>query len=84
MSQGEKLSAKQVVPMTAGELTALRAAAKRADMTPGLFSRTILMHGLANVDDLAAAIAEEKAASAARISDGATAAIRQRWDREEP
>lgn len=83
MSQGAKLSAKQVVPMTADELTALREAAKRAGMTPGLFSRTILMHGLTNVDGLQEAIAKEKAASAARISEGATAAIRQRWDHRE-
>lgn len=84
MSQGEKLNMKQVVPLSPSELDRLRQAAKGAGMTPGLFSRTILMHGLANVGDLQEAIDAEKAASAARISEGATAAIRQRWDREEP
>lgn len=81
MSKEPKLSAKQVVPLSPGELAGLREAAKAAGVSAGLFSRTLLLHGLDRVDELADAIAAEKSASAKRISEGATEAVNQRWDK---
>lgn len=75
------MSTKQVVPLSPGELAGLREAAKAAGVSPGLFSRTLLLHGLDRVDELADAIAAEKSASARRISEGATEAVNQRWDK---
>lgn len=75
----EKLSERQITPLTSTDLEALREAARSADITVGLFSRALLRFGLDHLDDLADYLTEEKAQAAARTSAGARAAVSQRW-----
>lgn len=77
----EKLSERQVVPLTSTDLEALRAAATSSDISAGLFSRALIRHGLDHQADLADYVAEEKAQATARTSAGAREAVSRRWNR---
>lgn len=80
MSDG--LRAKQWVPLSGDEREALRAEAAKRDMTVGLLSRALLIESLEHLDSAGTArrIEEEKLATRRRISEGARAAARTRWD----
>lgn len=71
----------QAMPLTSEELEAFREAAKASAFTSGLFARALLRYALAHLDDPAVlqAIADEKAAAAQRLSDGAKIAVAARW-----
>ena len=74
----DRLDARQVVPLTGGDLELLRDAATRADITPGLFARALIRWALENLDGdaLEAAVDQEQAeatAAANRAKRGVTA-----------
>ncbi|WOC14314.1 hypothetical protein [Gordonia sp. MP11Mi] len=76
-----KLDKHQLVPLTSAELESLREAAHIHDATNGIFSRALLQHAMAHLDDpeVQESIAEEKRAAAQRLSDGAKRAVAHRW-----
>ncbi|MFJ7619814.1 hypothetical protein ACIQYZ_13535 [Rhodococcus erythropolis] len=74
-----KLTERQVVPLTSEDLAELRAAAESHGITPGLFARALVRHGLDNVADLADMVEAEKAEAAARVKAGAREAVAHRW-----
>lgn len=76
----EKLTDRQLVPLTSTDLEALRTAAKSSEITAGLFSRALIRYGLDHLEDLTDYVAEEREQASARLSDGARRAVAQRWN----
>ncbi|EGD57159.1 hypothetical protein [Gordonia neofelifaecis] len=81
MAASDNLSEHQQVPLTAGERRVLRREAADRDVTPGIFSRALVLDGLERLDepDLDARIERERDDSAARSRASATTAARRRW-----
>ncbi|MGI6795720.1 hypothetical protein [Gordonia sihwensis] len=77
----EKLSERQVVPLTSEELEELREAAKVAEITPGLYSRVLVTYALGHREDphLRLLVLGEQLAAADRTAAGARKAAEARW-----
>ncbi|GAB2636070.1 hypothetical protein GCM10027169_00250 [Gordonia jinhuaensis] len=79
----DRLTAKQVVPLTEEERAELRDMASAHEITPGLLARALLLRGMGELRSGDAmslrAVAAEKIAAAKRITAGARAAVAQRW-----
>lgn len=82
----DSLTAQQQVPLTEGELEALRAAASANHMSPGLFGRALLMWALEAIDadQLDAVTTDARAGAHERARAAGRAAVRTRWARARP
>ncbi len=76
-----KLDARQLVPLTSEELNQLKNDSITQEITPGLYSRALLMHAMDTMtpDEIADAVETAKAEAAARLSAGAREAVASRW-----
>jgi hypothetical protein len=76
-----KLDGRQLVPLTSDEAKQLRASAKAAGLSNGLFARVLILWALEHLDDpdLIRELAAEREDSADRLSAAARAAATSRW-----
>lgn len=76
-----KLDDRQLVPLTSVEAKQLRASAKAAGLSNGLFSRVLLLWALDHLDDpgIAQLLDAELEDSADRLSAAARTAAESRW-----
>lgn len=76
-----KLDDRQLVPLTSDEAKQLRASAKAAGLSNGLFSRVLLLWALERLDDpdISRLLDAELVDSAGRLSAAARTAAESRW-----
>ncbi|GEE00390.1 hypothetical protein nbrc107696_08360 [Gordonia spumicola] len=79
----QKLDARQIVPLTSEELNQLRKDSNTQEITPGLYSRALLLHAIDNMtaDEITDAVAVAKTEAADRLSAGAREAVSHRWEK---
>ena len=79
----QKLDARQIVPLTSEELNQLRKDSNTQEITPGLYSRALLLHAIDNMtaDEITDAVEVAKAEASARLSAGAREAVSHRWEK---
>ncbi|MGC0363810.1 hypothetical protein ABH922_001794 [Rhodococcus sp. 27YEA15] len=80
----EKLTARQVVPLTSTELADMRACARQRGMSTGLYARALLLHAFGELEYLGSpgieqAITAESSAAQQRVRQGAKTAAAARW-----
>lgn len=76
-----KLDGRQLVPLTSDEAKQLRASAKAAGLSNGLFARVLILWALEHLDDpdFSRLLDAELEASADRLSAAARTAAESRW-----